>query len=104
MNTDFFEPYYAVIFTSYLTGEDVDGYGQMAKELESLAARQEGYIGFESARENIGISISYWRDLESISKWKNLLVHLQAQEKGKSTWYQSYKVRIAKIEREYEMS
>lgn len=93
-------PYYAVIFTSTRTAVD-DGYTEMATKMVELAQQQEGFLGIESARNDIGITVSYWRDLESIKNWKNQLDHLEAQQKGQSTWYQNYTVRIALVEREY---
>lgn len=93
-------PYYAVIFTSSRTNGD-GGYSQMADKIVELAAKQEGFLGIESAREEIGITVSYWKDLDSIKNWKNNVDHLEAQEKGKMDWYASFKVRIAKVERDY---
>ncbi|NHN24433.1 antibiotic biosynthesis monooxygenase [Flavobacterium jejuense] len=93
--------YYAVIFTSIRTEID-SGYSEMAQKMEALAKLQKGFIGVESARNEIGITVSYWENLEAIRNWKSNMDHLLAQEKGKSTWYKNYKVRIAKIEREYE--
>jgi heme-degrading monooxygenase HmoA len=93
-------PYYAVIFTSIRT-ENNEGYAEMAQLMEKLAKEQEGFLGLESAREEIGITVSYWKDLDSISKWKQNLDHIQAQQKGITTWYKSYTTRIALVEREY---
>ncbi|MGB2881397.1 MAG: antibiotic biosynthesis monooxygenase, partial [Rhodoferax sp.] len=62
-------PYYAVIFTSLRTDGDA-GYGAMAERMVELAAQQPGYLGVESARETVGITVSYWADLESIRAWK----------------------------------
>lgn len=93
--------YYAVIFTSTRT-EIEAGYAEMANKMVELAKAQPGYIGMESARSEIGITVSYWESLEAIRNWKANLDHLEAQEKGKTTWYKNYKVRIAKVEREYE--
>jgi heme-degrading monooxygenase HmoA len=93
-------PYFAVIFTSTRTDGD-GGYSQMADKMVELAAIQEGFLGVESAREEIGITVSYWKDLDSIKNWKNNVDHLEAQEKGKTDWYASFKVRIAKVERDY---
>ncbi|WP_297691225.1 antibiotic biosynthesis monooxygenase [uncultured Eudoraea sp.] len=97
------KPYYAVIFTSTRTSGD-KGYLQMAKQMEELAKNQPGYLGFESAKDKIGISISYWKNLESISKWKSNLKHLAAQEMGKKEWYKWYKIRVCLVEREYEFT
>ena len=93
-------PYYAVIFTS-VKNETTEGYKEMARKMEELAKEQPGYLGFESAREDLGISVSYWKDIESIKKWKANSEHLIAQEKGRKHWYASYKIRIAKVERDY---
>lgn len=93
-------PYYAVIFTSKLTEND-QGYKEMAKAMEIEVAKESGFIGFESARDTIGITISYWQDLASIEAWKNNANHLRAKDLGKKQWYEHYKVRIAKVEKEY---
>lgn len=97
------EPYYAVIFTSNRTGGD-EGYTDMATEMENLAKSQPGFLGVESAKDTIGITVSYWKNLESIAKWKAHTEHMLAQTKGKSQWYQKYSVRICKVEREYHFS
>ncbi|PHR13820.1 MAG: antibiotic biosynthesis monooxygenase [Aequorivita sp.] len=97
------EPYYAVIFTSRQT-ENIEGYSEMADLMETLAQQQPGFLGFESVRNEIGITVSYWQSLESIKNWKANLDHLMAQKKGRQQWYSYYKVRICKVEREYEFN
>ncbi|WP_338378830.1 antibiotic biosynthesis monooxygenase [uncultured Flavobacterium sp.] len=92
--------YYAVIFTSERTAIE-EGYAEMAVLMEELAKKQEGFLGVESARSEIGITVSYWKDLESINKWKQNIEHLVAQQKGRSDWYNSYTTRICLVEREY---
>jgi len=94
-------PYYAVIFTSVRTKGD-NGYAEMADRMVELARQQDGFLGVESARNEIGITVSYWLDLESIQRWKEHAEHSIAREKGRNDWYQSFKVRIAKVERDYE--
>ena len=96
-----FKPYYAVIFTSIRTEGD-NGYAEMAQQMEDLAKRQPGYLGFESSRDEIGIAISYWESLKAISDWKTNTDHLFAQQKGIKDWYSWYKVRICLVEREYD--
>lgn len=95
-------PYYAVIFTSTRTPGDA-GYESMSNKMVSLAQAQPGFLGIESAREEnaIGITVSYWKDLESISNWKKNAEHREAQSLGKEKWYENFKVRICKVEREY---
>ena len=93
-------PYYAVIFTSLRTEGD-NGYGETADNMEALAKLQPGYLGFESAREGLGISVAYWRNLEDIASWKRNVDHAQAQRQGRATWYEEYRVRVAKVEKDY---
>ena len=96
-----FKPYYAVIFTSTLT-KDTEGYSEMAKRMEDLAKKQDGFLGVDSAREGVGITVSYWESLDVIKIWKQNSEHLIAQQKGKTQWYSWYNTRICKVEREYE--
>ncbi len=95
-------PYYAVVFTSLRTGTD-EGYTDTAEKIMALACEQPGFLGVESVREEdgLGITVSYWKDKESIRKWKNLAEHCRAQQLGKEKWYQSYKIRVAKVDKDY---
>ena len=93
-------PYYAVIFTSLRTAGD-NGYGKMAEAMETLAATQPGFLGIESARDGLGITVSYWASLEAIAAWKANAKHLVAQQYGRDTWYEEFKVRICRVERDY---
>jgi len=92
-------PYYAVIFTS-LRSEGDEGYGEMAERMMELAACQEGFLGVESVRDGLGITVSYWRDRDSIERWKVDLEHREAQRLGRERWYRSYRIRIARVEEE----
>tara|TARA_R110002012_G_scaffold322083_1_gene554912 strand:+ start:97484 stop:97792 length:309 start_codon:yes stop_codon:yes gene_type:complete len=94
-------PYYAVIFTSTQT-DHIEGYSEMAKKMELLAKQQPGFIGIESARDGLGITVSYWDSLDAIKNWKQESDHVFAQQKGREEWYNWYHVRICKVEREYE--
>ena len=95
-------PYYAVIFSSLRTEVD-DGYADMAEQMVALATRQPGFLGVESAREGLGITVSYWESLEAIRHWKAHTDHLLAQKMGREKWYAAYKTRICKVERDYGM-
>lgn len=103
MESEAFVPYYAVIFTSIRTSVDED-YEHTALKMEKLARDIEGYLGIESARSGLGITVSYWKDLAAIATWKQQIDHQQAQKLGKEKWYQSYTIRIAKVEREYSFT
>ena len=95
-------PYYAVIFTSTRTEGD-HGYAAMSDRMIELAEKQPGFLGVEHAREDLGITVSYWKDLESIKNWKHHAEHSIARQKGREEWYRSFKVRITRVERDYEI-
>lgn len=94
-------PYYAVIFSSVRTDND-DGYAQTIEHMMDLGLKHPGCLGLESVSEgDKGISVSYWKDLNSIQDWKQVADHMTAQKMGREKWYKSYTTRIAKVEREY---
>ncbi|MBK8193980.1 MAG: antibiotic biosynthesis monooxygenase [Lewinellaceae bacterium] len=93
-------PYYAVIFTS-VRAETTEGYAEMAERMVELASGQPGFLGVESARNEVGITVSYWESLESIKNWKAHAEHRVAQQYGRGKWYSAYKTRICLVERDY---
>ena len=95
-------PYYAVIFTSQKKLES-EGYDLAASKMDALAAQQSGFLGFHSARnqQGLGITVSYWRTLQDISNWKQNHEHRNVQGQGQKLWYESYEIRICKVERQY---
>ncbi len=93
-------PYYAVIFSS-VVNQELDGYDDMAQKMVDLVKKQPGYLGHESARAGLGITVSYWASLESIKNWKSVSAHLEAQKQGREKWYSAYKTRICLVERDY---
>ena len=101
--SDLNPPYYAVVFTTLVTNDLAD-YQETAGRMEELAKQQPGYLGVESARSEVGITVSYWKDLDSVTKWKNNIQHSEARERGRKQWYRQYQLRICKVEREYGFS
>lgn len=73
----------------------------MAVKMEQLAKKQPGFIGMDSARDDIGITVSYWKTKKDIANWKQQTDHIKAQQKGRIDWYSWYNVKICKVEREY---
>ena len=96
-------PHYAVIFSSARSDADDEEYDLMAARMVELAQQQPGFLEIESVRDSDGlaITVSYWRDLESIKAWKHVAEHREAQRLGREKWYRSFKLRICRIEDEY---
>lgn len=93
-------PYYAVIFTNLRTPGD-HGYEEMAERMAELGATMPGFLGLESARDGLGITISYWESEAAIRHWHQQTEHKLAQQKGYEVWYQAFKTRVCKVERDY---
>ena len=97
------QSYYAVIFTSERSPAEPDEYAAMAERMVEQARQQPGFLGINCARgsDGVGITVSYWRDLESIKAWKNVAEHQAAQQLGREKWYRNFEVRICRVENEY---
>lgn len=97
-------PYYAVIFSAIRTDVE-DGYGDTAGRMVELAETMPGYLGIESARneDGFGITVSYWESEEAIANWKKNAEHREAQRRGRKEWYSEFDIRVAKVERSYQM-
>jgi heme-degrading monooxygenase HmoA len=96
-------PYYAVVFTSRRSTADEEGYARTAEEMETLVARQPGYLGMESVRgaDRVGITVAYFADPPSIAAWKQQEDHRVAQRLGRERWYEAYSLRVCRVERAY---
>ncbi|MFV2022184.1 antibiotic biosynthesis monooxygenase family protein [Micromonospora sp. LOL_023] len=95
-------PYHLVVFTSTRTDDDL-GYAAAAARMMELATEQPGFLGVDTARDRhgLGITVSYWRDEESITAWRRHLEHLAVQDDGRARWYASFAVHVARVERAY---
>ncbi len=92
-------PYYAVIFTSVRTEGD-NGYAEASKRALELAREQPGFLGYEGARQDIGVSVSYWASLDAIRAWKEHPEHRKVQVR-EPEWYAESRIRVCKVERAY---
>jgi heme-degrading monooxygenase HmoA len=92
---------FVVIFRAE-AGEMDETYAQTAATLREMALRDFGCLEFHAVSEGgQEIALSYWPDLASITAWKAQIEHLAAQKQGRSRWYASYHVQVARVERDY---
>ena len=97
-------PYYAAIFSSTHTGAHA-GYAEDTETILELAKNHPGFLGVEAAGDDdLSIAVSYWDSDETIRAFKQLAEHLVIQKRGRDTYYKSYKVRVAKVERDYSFN
>ena len=92
------EKQYVVIFHNKLKDHS-EKYLKLASEMQSLAEKQNGYIGIQSVRDEdgIGITVSYWDSMESIQNWKANTDHLAAQAYGIKDGYEWYNLTVAEV-------
>jgi heme-degrading monooxygenase HmoA len=94
-------PYVAVIFTSLRSDDDAD-YERTDARLLEIVGDQPGYLGVEALDDgDLGISVSYWATEADALAWKAVTEHRAAQELGRDRWYRAYRVRVARVERDY---
>ncbi|HCM75411.1 MAG TPA: antibiotic biosynthesis monooxygenase [Cytophagales bacterium] len=82
-------------------------YLSIATDLRSELEKIDGFISierFQSINDPTKIlSLSFWKDEEAISKWRNLETHRVAQTKGRTTIFKDYRLRVAVVKRDYSM-
>jgi heme-degrading monooxygenase HmoA len=84
-----------------------DDYFRIAAELRPLLNEIDGFISIERFQSlNDGkriLSLSFWRDEAAIAQWRTLEAHRAAQAEGRSSIFHDYRLRIAKVVRDYGM-
>ena len=98
INGSFETPYYLVLFTSVLSDRKIELYSDLNDELVESIKDIEGYLGHDSSKSDVGVTAIYFKDLESIDRWRKHPRHQFAKKLGISDFYDSYHIRIAKVE------
>ena len=96
---------YVVIFRSTRTPDHSKLYGEWSEKMEHLVASQPGYqshFSFRDGETGDGVTVSYFDSEESISQWRDLNEHREAQTLGREHFYEGYTVEVAHIERRYD--
>lgn len=97
----------AVIFEVIPNPGKRDAYLALAEQLRSSLEKIPGFISIERFQSITNsskiLSLSFWRDEESISIWRNLEAHRMAQTKGRQFIFEDYRIRIAPVVRDYGM-
>lgn len=95
----------AVIFEANLHLDKQARYLDIASELKPLLEQIDGFIAierFQSLSESGKIlSLSWWRDEESVLAWKKNVFHQQAQAEGRASIFSYYRIRVARVLRDY---
>ncbi|EGT3573062.1 antibiotic biosynthesis monooxygenase [Citrobacter amalonaticus] len=95
----------AVIFEADAIPALQERYLQLAAELRTELAKSEGFIAIERFKslstEGKILSLSWWENEEAVVVWKNNMKHRAAQREGKEAIFSFYRIRVAKVLRDY---
>lgn len=98
----------AVIFEVRPHPDQRENYLAAAAGLRPFLAQVDGFISierFESLTEpGKMLSLSYWRDEESVRQWRNIEAHRASQALGRKTIFADYRLNVAEVIRSYGMS
>ncbi|EHS9856688.1 antibiotic biosynthesis monooxygenase [Salmonella enterica] len=95
----------AVIFEVQIQPDQQTRYLTLAEELRPLLSHVAGFISIERfqslATERKMLSLSWWENEYAVLQWKNHVLHAKAQQEGRESIFDFYKISIAHITREY---
>jgi heme-degrading monooxygenase HmoA len=103
---------YLIMFVVIFEVEPADGqsdtYFDRAAALKEELGKIDGFISverFESVT-NTGkyLSLSTWRDEKAIETWYRQFDHAGAQRDGRGGIFRDYRIRVANVIRDYDMS
>jgi heme-degrading monooxygenase HmoA len=94
----------AVIFVSRRGRDDPEGYARAAAEMEAEVVSSPGYLGHDSvgSADGQGITVSYWKDEESVAVWRAHERHSRVRAEGRERWYDWYRLVVANVSRAYD--
>jgi heme-degrading monooxygenase HmoA len=95
------KPSQIILFRSKLTDEAGEDYQAMNAELETLVRQNPGFVDVKSYKAEDGerLTVVWWRDEASLTEWRNLMRHREAQSIGRQKWYEYYEIDVATITR-----
>jgi heme-degrading monooxygenase HmoA len=97
----------AIIFEVWPAEGRAAEYFDLAAALKAELQRIDGFISierFESlTTRGKFLSLSFWRDEESVRAWRNIEAHRAAQAKGRGGVFADYRLRVASVVRDYGM-
>ncbi len=96
---------YIVLFEVTPTDEGKAKYLELAAMLKPMLSGFEGFISaerFQSLADPRKIlSMNVWESEEAMAKWRNMAEHRMSQLEGKTKLFESYKISVTRLVREY---
>ena len=83
-------------------------YFEIAAQLKSDLEKMDGFISverFESlTTKGKFLSLSFWRDEQSVATWRNHPEHRASQAEGRGGVFENYRLRVASVLRDYGLN
>lgn len=98
----------AVIFEVTPKAERRDDYFEAAAALAAELEQADGFLSIERF-ESVStpgkfVSLSFWRDEDAVAAWRNRRGHRGAQAAGRREIFQDYRLRVARVLRDYGLT
>ena len=98
---------YVVIFEVKVKASGKDQYLEIASKLKEQLVKMDGFISIERftslVEEGKILSLSFWEDQNAIDNWKANIDHMSAQQKGRESLFEDYRIRVAEVVKDYTM-
>ena len=91
-----------ILFRSRLTAAAGEDYAAMNARMEEYARASPGFVDVKSYTSEDGerLTIVWWKDAETLRRWREDPRHRVAQETGRRLWYEYYEMEVAEVIRE----
>lgn len=98
----------AVIFEVTPAEGAMPGYMDHAARLKPELERIDGFISVERFQSLTDpsklLSLSFWRDEAAVKAWRNHPMHRATQAAGRDGIFAGYRLRVAEVLRDYDMT
>ncbi len=98
----------AVIFEFWPAEGKSDEYFGLAATLRGELEKIDGFLSIERFQSvstpGKFVSLSFWRDEESVRHWRERERHRAAQARGRNGVFADYRLRVASVLRDYGMN
>ncbi len=96
---------YIVLFEVIPSQEGKAKYLELAAMLKPMLEGFEGFVSMERFQslqnENKVLSMNVWESEEAMGRWRNTVEHRMGQLQGKTALFESYKITVTSVVREY---
>ena len=98
----------AVMFEVEMLEGRAERYFELAAALRREAEAIDGFLSverFESlSRPGRYVSLSFWRDMAAVDRWREHAQHRAAQAEGKESVIRDFRIRVAEVVRDYTLA